>query len=160
MQINNPNREFTISLANKEQISNTKISTENEHHRENSSILAKENNKDTETKNDEKEKPKLDNSAVKKTLILGDSIIKNVDDCRLNRRIKSIVSVRSISGATTKIMNYHVIGCLEDESPDTILLHRGTNDLKNEESAEKIASNIINVALSGKNKKTLFMFQD
>ena len=130
-------------MANNEQISNTKISTENEHHRENSSILAKENNKDTETKNDEKEKPKLDNSAVKKTLILGDSIIKNVDDCRLNRRIKSIVSVR-----------------LEDESPDTILLHRGTNDLKNEESAEKIASNIINVALSGKNKKTLFMFQD
>ena len=160
MQINNPNREFIISLANKEQISNTKISTENEHHRENSLILAKENNKDTETKNDEKEKPKLDNSAVKKTLILGDSIIKNVDDCRLNRRIKSIVSVRSISGATTKIMNSHVIGCLEDESPDTILLHRGTNDLENEESAEKIASNIINVALSGKNKKTLFMFQD
>ena len=102
----------------------------------------------------------MDNSAVKKTLILGDSIIKNVDDCRLNRRMKSIVSVRSISGATAKIMNYHVIGCLEDQSPDTILLHRGTNDLKNEESAEKIASSIINVALSAKNKKTLFMFQD
>ena len=35
-------------------------------------------------KNDEKEKPKLMNSVVKKTLILGDSIIKNVDGWRLN----------------------------------------------------------------------------
>ena len=125
-------------MANKEQISNTKISTENEHHRENSSILSKENNKDTETKIDEKEKPKLDNSDVKKTLILGDSIIKNVDDCRLNRRMKSIVLARSISGATTKIMNYHVIGCLEDESPDTILLHRETIDLKNEDQLRRL----------------------
>ena len=138
MQIKNLNRECFISLANNEQISNTKISTENEHHRENSSILAKENNKDTETKNDEKEKPKLDNSDVKKTLILGDSIIKNVDDCRLNRRMKSIVLARSISGATTKIMNYHVIGCLEDESPDTILLHRRTIDLKNEDQLRRL----------------------
>ena len=80
------------------------ISTENEYHRDNSSLLAKENNKDTERKNDEKEKPKLKNSAVKKTLILGDSGIKNVGGCRFNRRMKSIVSVRSISGATTKAM--------------------------------------------------------
>ena len=75
--------------------------------------------------------------------------------------MKSIASVYSISGATTKAMKHHVMGCLEDGSPDTILLHHGTNDLRNEESAEKIASNIINVALSAKNKKkTLFMFQD
>ena len=52
---------FNISLANKEKINQTKISTENVHHRDNSSLLAKENNKDTERKNDEKEKPKLKN---------------------------------------------------------------------------------------------------
>ena len=73
----------------------------------------------------------------------------------------SIVLVRSISDATTKAMKHHVMGCLEDESSDTILLHPGINDLRSEESAEKIASNIINVALSAKNKKkTLFMCQD
>ena len=48
-------------------------------------------------------------------------------------------------------MKRHVIGCLENESPDMILLDHGTNDLRSEESAEKIASNIINVALSAKN---------
>ena len=44
--------------------------------------------------NDEKEKRKLKNSVVKKTLIVGDSIIKNIDGSILNRRMKSIVSVR------------------------------------------------------------------
>ena len=114
MQNEHSNSKSNISLANKEKISHTKISTENVHHRDNSSLLAKENNKDTETKNDEKEKPKLKNSAVKKTFILGDSTIKNMDGWRLNRSMKSIVSVRSISGAKTKAMKNHVLGCLED----------------------------------------------
>ena len=79
----NPNSECNLSSANNENISKAKISTVNEHQRTNSSLLAKENNKD-----DEKEKPKLKNSVVKKTLVLGDSII-------LNRKMKFIVSVRS-----------------------------------------------------------------
>ena len=58
---------------------------------------------------------------MKKTLILKDSITKNVDGWRLNQRMKSVVSVRSISGATTKAMKHHVMGCLEDESPATLL---------------------------------------
>ena len=65
-----------------------------------------------------------------------------------------------IFGATKKAMKHHVMGCLEDGSLGTILLHHGTNDLRSEESAEKIASNIINVTLSAKNKKTLFVFQN
>ena len=67
LQNEHPNRESNISLTNSEKISHNKISTEKEHHRGNSSLLAKENYKDTERKNDEKEKPKLKNSAVKKT---------------------------------------------------------------------------------------------
>ena len=102
-------------MANSKKISNTKISTKNEDHRDNSSLLAKENSKDTERTNEEKEKaekkrePKLNYSAVRKSLILGDSIIKNVDGWKLNRRIKSIV--HSISGATTRAMKHHVMGC-------------------------------------------------
>ena len=56
--------------------------------------------------------------------------------------MKSIASVYSIPGATTKAMKHHVMGCLEDGSPDTILLHHGTNDLRSEESAQTIASNM------------------
>ena len=51
--------------------------------------------------------------------------------------MKSIVSVRSISGATTNAIKHHVMGCFEDGSPDTILLHHGTNDLRSEESVNK-----------------------
>ena len=89
----------------------------------------------------------MKNIVIKNTLILGASTIKNVDGWRLNRKMKSVISVRSISGATAKAVKHHVMGCVEDESPDTILLHHGTNDLRSEESAEKIASNIIKVAL-------------
>ena len=113
----------------------------------------KEITKIQKEKNNEKEKPKLKNSTVKKTSILGDSIIKNIDGSRLNRRINSIVSVRSFSGAITKAIKHHVMGCLKEGSPDTILFHHGTNDLKSEESAEKISSNIINVAVSTELKK-------
>ena len=99
LQNEHPNSESSISLANNEKISNTKISSENKHHRDNSSLLAKENIKDTERKNDDKENPKLKNSAVKKTIILGDSMIKNVDGWRLSRRMKSVqfLSVQFLS---------------------------------------------------------------
>ena len=54
-------------------------------------------------------------------------------------------------------MKHHIMGCLEDGPPDTILLHHGTNDLRSEEPAEKIASNIINVVFSAKNKNTVYV---
>ena len=44
------------------------------------------------------------------------------------------------------------MGCLEDGSPDMILLYHGTNDLRSEESVERIVSNK-NAALSAKNKR-------
>ena len=46
------------------------------------------------------------------------------------------------------------MGCLEDESPDTLLLHYATIDPRTKELAERIANDIINVALSAKNKKS------
>ena len=38
----------------------------------------------------------------KKILIVGDSIVKHIDGWRLNKSIRSTVSVRLIPGATTK----------------------------------------------------------
>ena len=77
---------------------------------------------------------------LKKTLIVGDSIVKNVEGWRLNKRIKFSVAVKSIPGATTKGMKHHIKGCLEGNSPDSIILHVGTNNLKNKESVEDIAN--------------------
>ena len=58
----------------------------------------------------------------------------------MNKRMKSNVSVRSILGASKNGMIHHVKGCLEDISPDTIIFHNVTNDLKSGNTSEKIAT--------------------
>ena len=85
---------------------------------------------------------------------MGDSILKQVEGWRLNKRMKSNVSVRSIPGTSTNGMIHHVKGCLEDISPDTVILHHGTNDLKSGNTSEKIATDIVNLALTIQNEKT------
>ena len=67
--------------------------------------------------------------------------------------MRSTVSVRSIPGATTKGMIHHVKGCLEDTSPDFIILHHGTNDLNSNSTSEEIADKILNLASSMKTSK-------
>ena len=112
---------------------------------ETKSKLNKKNNQDLSSDNDQK----------KKTLILGDSIVKHVEAWRLNKRMKSTVTVRCIPGATTNAMKHHLKGCLEDSSPDKITLHHGTNNLKSDDNSEKVVSDIVNLGLSVKNEKTM-----
>ena len=51
-------------------------------------------------------------------------------------------------------MVYHVKGCLEDISPNAVILHHGTNDLKSGNTSEKIATDIVNLALTTQSQKT------
>ena len=84
---------------------------------------------------------------------MGDSILKHVGGWRLNKRMKSNVSVRSIPGTSTNGMVHHVKECLEDISPDTVMLHHDTNDLKSVNTSEKIATGIVNLALTIQSEK-------
>ena len=68
--------------------------------------------------------------------------------------MKPSVAVKPILGATTKGMKHHVKGCLEDNSPDSIKLLVETNNLKNKESVEDIANDIMDLAVSIRNEKT------
>ena len=72
--------------------------------------------------------------------------------------MRSTVSVRSIPGATTKGMIHHVKGCLEDTSPDFIILHHDTNDLNSNNTSKEIADKILNLAASIKTSKIKFSF--
>ena len=74
-----------------------------------------------------------DTNNRKRTLIIGDSIVENIEGWRFNKKMKSTVHLKSIPGATTKVMKHHVRGCLEDSSPDTAIIHFGTSNLKNNE---------------------------
>ena len=67
--------------------------------------------------------------------------------------MRSIISVRSIPGATTKSMFHHIKGCLENTSPDFIILHHGTNNLNGNSTFEEIADKILNSAASIKTGK-------
>ena len=50
-------------------------------------------------------------------------------------------------------MKHDIKGCLEDNSPDSIILHVGTNNLKNKESVEDIANDIMDIAIFIRNEK-------
>ena len=97
---------------------------------------------------------KSTNVPRKNTLIVSGSILKHIEGWRLNQRMKSNVSIRSIPGASTNGMVHHVKGCLEDISPNTVILHHGTNDLKCGNTSEKIATDIVNLALTIQIEKT------
>ena len=94
----------------------------------------------------------------KKTLIVGNSIVKHIDGWCLKKRMRSTVSVRSIPRATSEGMIHHVKGFLEYTSPDFIILHHGTNDLNSNSPSEEIADKIFNLAVSVKLVKIKFSF--
>ena len=78
---------------------------------------------------------------AKVTVILGDSIVKNIQGHKLGKADGHRVVVKLFPGATTEDMRHYIKPTL-DKSPDQILLHVGTNDLKNlqpNEVADKVA---------------------
>ena len=82
------------------------------------------------------------------TVILGDSIVKDVKGWKLSED-KNKVVVKHFSGAKTKDMESYIIPTLE-QNPETIIIHSGTNNLKSDSSPEKIARVIIKLATSCK----------
>ena len=91
------------------------------------------------------EEESIDNSnkrtKAKVTVILGDSIVKNIQGHKLGKAVSYRVVVKPFPGATTEDMRHYIKPTL-DKSPDQILLHVGTNDLKNlqpNEVADKVA---------------------
>ena len=64
---------------------------------------------------------------------------------------KHLVKVRSFSGAKISCMTDHVKPTLRDMSPDHIILHAGTNDLRSENKASQISKATIDLTTSLKN---------
>ena len=152
MQIENPNNKSNISLANNEKKNKSKISTENERHRSNSSLLAKENNGDKEIKNDEKEKRKLKNSAVKKTLlILGDRPVLSKThrfEENLNDANRSFENNKEHSNAFQSVQKHRL------QNPKNIVIcHLNLNSLRNKfEAVEELVQSKIDICLLSETK--------
>ena len=81
------------------------------------------------------------------TVIIGDSIIRNIQGWQLGKEVGHRVVVKSFAGPTTSDMSHYVKLTL-DKEPDQIILHAGTNDI-GKLSPNEIADNIINLASEG-----------
>ena len=78
------------------------------------------------------------------TVIIGDSMIKNVQGWKLGRKAGHRVIVKSFPGASTADM-FHYLKPTLDKKPDQVILHIGTNDL-NKSSPAQIADNIVRLS--------------
>ena len=64
----------------------------------------------------------------------------------MKKSTKCVITVKSISGATTEGMIHHVKGCMVGFAPDIVLLHYSTNDLEKDLTPQKITRNIFKLA--------------
>ena len=83
-----------------------------------------------------------------RTIVCGDSLVKNVDSWRLKPKcnINEEIVVKCFPGATVKEMRSYVEPSI-NRKPNTIILHCGTNDLRLKDKTEvEISKEIIDVA--------------
>ena len=78
------------------------------------------------------------------TIVVGDSIIKNLQGRKLAKALGHRVVVKAFPGATIHDMKSHIIPTVE-RCPDQICLHIGTNDLKSKEP-NVVADAIVDLA--------------
>ena len=109
----------------------------------------KKKSKTKKQKNDEAQSNPSDSEdsvpeKVNTTLLIGDSMIKNIQGTKFRQAVGHRVVVKSFSGATTKAMKDYLKPNLE-LSPDQVVLHVGTNDLKLKEPLH-VADSIVDLA--------------
>ena len=131
---------------------NVKKKVENKDEKKKSKEKDKKSEK-SNRKNNEKESKNNNNMSREKQKsvhILGDSIIKKVNGYFLTKKLrhKYLVKVRSFPGAKISCMVDHVKPTIREDTPDNIILHAGTNDLRSEKTSSQIAKAIIELAMS------------
>ena len=86
--------------------------------------------------------------------IMGDSVVKKVNDFCLTRNIKhkSLVKVRPFSSAKTRCMYDHANLTIRELNPEHIILHVDTNGLNTEKTVSQVSKSILDLANSLKNE--------
>ncbi|CAB3980152.1 RNA-directed DNA polymerase from mobile element jockey-like [Paramuricea clavata] len=108
-------------------------------------LLSTEHDSDKESEsNDEIDPSSKNNKSVKLVFIAGDSILQHVHGWDLSND-KQRVSVKSFSGSKADDMQDYIKPLLR-KKPDEIILHVGTNNIKdNAKTAEVVAAGILNL---------------
>ena len=103
--------------------------------------------KKTKAKKKGKQTSKKDNresSLNENTVLIGDSIIKNIQAWKLSKSANRRVQVKSFPGAKVADFKHYLKPTL-DQNPKEIILHIGTNDLRGV-TAKKTAEDIVDIA--------------
>eukprot|EP00112_Aurelia_sp_Birch-Aquarium-sp1_P000204 Seg1018.6 transcript_id=Seg1018.6/GoldUCD/mRNA.D3Y31 product="hypothetical protein" protein_id=Seg1018.6/GoldUCD/D3Y31 len=111
------------------------------------------NNNERDDKPVESKEKKVPNVIVNKVMtnqyviILGDSMVKNLQGWRMKTSMKSNekVIVRSFPAASTDGMSFHAVPFMK-KKPRCFVLHTGANDFRNEEEDDEIAKTIFGLA--------------
>lgn len=100
----------------------------------------------------EKDNSKKNLSYKKKSIIiLGDSIIKEINGWQLAKSTKKCkISSKSLSWCINWLLEPQQ-NPISRKNPGMIIFHVGTNNLKSEESSKDISDNIVNLALDCRN---------
>ena len=100
------------------------------------------------TKNNDPPKTK----SSKEVLILGDSMVKHIDEKNISRAAKMKSSCKTYSGATVEKLQDHLESewCNDGEHYEAIVLHVGTNNLPDEE-ADAVANKMESLIIKAKN---------
>ena len=128
--------------------------TENENTKSdspNTKVTAKQNaintaTQNTQNSNDKTESDTPDKRKLPVTVILGDSMVKDIKGWKMSRSTRKVV-VKHFSGAKTKDMKSYVIPTVE-QKPDNIILHTGTNDLKTIDTPEETTIGIFHLGMT------------
>ena len=143
------------------------IKDKNDSAEKNASFVGKSTITNTESKiitennitNDQKFKlnEKVASNKKRTTVILGDSIIKDVEQHKIRKGLnnKERVFVKHFPGTTVDDMKNYIIPSKKYEN-DLVILHMGTNDLKDKE-AKEIATEIVEMAIDMKTEKSEVM---
>lgn len=97
-----------------------------------------------------KQKDKKEDMGCEKdiTVIIGDSMLKDVKGWQLSKSAKEseMIIVKPFPGATSSDMTNYIIPTVQ-RKPNRIILHVGTNDLKSKKSSKEIAESIVKHAM-------------
>ena len=95
--------------------------------------------RDHNSQNETKVKPAYEHHRVN-VAVIGDSMVKHLNPSKLRKGTKHNINVQTFSGANVADMRYFVKPAIS-RSPDYMLLHVGTNDLKRK-TPQQIAGSI------------------
>ena len=93
----------------------------------------------------------------RRVYFIGDSMIKGIKHWKMHRK-DTEVAVHSFAGVQVRQMK-HYAKPAEEVNPSIFIIHKGTNDLKENKSAVEIADEITSLARSLKkeNNKVSFL---